>query len=127
MRSTAPRARISRVLLQSAERGTFAYIHLLSAASFLSGLTFLATTNTITAAWPFAVLALFVLTAAALTVPIAVVEMARVKSLGGERETTEPEETPALGPPGSSTHEDGVEGEDSGDAQAEPGPRGSAP
>lgn len=90
----AVRSRISQVLLRSAERGAFAYIHLLSAASFLSGLAFLATTNTITAGWPFAVLALFVLTAAVLTIPIAVVEIVRIKSRGGGPDATGPGEGP---------------------------------
>ena len=86
----AVRSRVSRVLLQSAERGAFAYVHLLSATSFLSGLTFLATTNTITAGWPFAVLALFVITAAVLTIPITVVEIVRARNRSGEPEATAP-------------------------------------
>ena len=90
----AARSRISRVLLRSAERGAFAYIHLLSAASFLSGLTFLATTSTITAGWPFAVLALFVITAAMLTIPIAVVEIVRLRTRGGTPDATEPADVP---------------------------------
>ena len=110
-------ARISQVLPQSAERGTFAYIHLLSAASFLSGLTFLATTNTITAGWPFAVVALFVLTAAVLTIPIAVVEVVRMKGRGGNSESTEPAEAP-----------EGVAGEGLREAHGEsPRPRGATP
>ena len=86
----AAKSRLTRVLLQSAERGAFAYIHLLSAASFLSGLTFLATTNTITAGWPFAVLALFVLTAVVLTIPITVVEIVRTRSRSGDPGATAP-------------------------------------
>ena len=83
------RSRIPRVLLRAAERGAFAYIHLLSAASFLSGLAFLATTNTITAGWPFAVLTLFVVTSAVLTIPIAVVEIVRIRGRGGKSDATE--------------------------------------
>lgn len=62
---------------------------MLSAASFLSGLTFLATTNTIAAGWPFAVVARFVVTAALLTIPIMVVEIVRIRH---DREASAPRE-----------------------------------